>query len=736
MNTHGRLHAMDSARALALLLGIVLHATMSFFLVIPARDSSQSVTLAVTFYVIHIFRMSLFFVLAGFFGHLVYHRRGLRSFVADRAKRVLVPLTAGWVILAPLTIAAIVWGLSRTFPGEAAGATPPTLAPQGFPLVHLWFLYYLCLLYTLVLVLRAGFVARIDPSGRLRQRIDAWVASALANRLALLGLAAPAVAVLFFTSSWALWFGIPTPDNGLAPELPALVAYGTAFGFGWLLHRQVGLLDLLSRQWRSNLALAVGLTLACLAILGPVPVLETPTALAGGGVTRFAYAAGYTLAIWTWTFGLLGASVRFGAAESAMRRYLADASYWLYLVHPPIVFGLQVAVMNLPLSWAVKFPAILALTLAVLLVSYHFLVRPTFLGELLNGRRYPRRSVAVAALADVSLAPAAPAMVAAAALAPMAPMAALAETAAEGSPAAGEVAPAIAELASVTKRYGTHLALDGLSLAVRPGELLAVLGPNGAGKSTAIGLWLGLLEPESGTVRVLGGSPFESASRLGIGVMMQDVALAPTLTGREQIELARSAYRAPLAVEETLALTATAAIAGKRYGQLSAGQKRQVQFAIAVCGRPRLLFLDEPTVGLDVQAREAMWRAIRRLRDDGCAIVLTTHYLEEAEALADRVVVLAKGRPIAEGSVDEMRALVARKKVRCVSRIALDEIRRWPDVVAAVRLPGSADLVEVTTADAESLVRRWLAADLELSRLEVEQASLADAFTELTQEAA
>ena len=269
MNTHGRLHSLDSLRGLALLLGIVLHATMSFFLVIPARDSSQSVTLAVTFYVIHIFRMSLFFVIAGFFGHLVYHRRGLRGFVADRAKRVLVPLAAGWVILAPLTIAAIVWGLSRTFPGGAADATPPTLAPQGFPLVHLWFLYYLCLLYALVLALRAGFVAKIDPSGRLRQRIDAWVASALANRLALVGLAAPTVAVLFFTPSWALWFGIPTPDNGLAPQLPALVAYGTAFAFGWLLHRQVALLDLLARQWRSNLALAVGLTLACLAIVGP-----------------------------------------------------------------------------------------------------------------------------------------------------------------------------------------------------------------------------------------------------------------------------------------------------------------------------------------------------------------------------------------------------------------------------------------------------------------------------------
>ena len=701
---------MDSARGLALLLGIVLHATMSFFLVIPARDSSPSVTLAVTFYVIHLFRMSLFFVIAGFFGHLVYHRRGLRGFLKDRFRRVLVPLTAGWVILAPLTIAAVIWGLSRTFPGEAQAASPAALPQHGFPLLHLWFLYYLCLLYALVLILRAGFDATIDDGGRLRQRIDTWVARALANRVALLALALPTAAVLHFTASWPVWFGIPTPDYGLAPQLPALVAYGTAFAFGWLLHRQTGLLEVLARQWRSNLALAAGLTLACLTLVGVTPLLEAPTAISGGASTRWAYAASYALAIWTWTFGLLGASVRFGSAESTVRRYLADASYWLYLVHPPILFGLQVLVMDLPLPWTVKFPAIVAVTLGVLLASYHLLVRPTFLGELLNGRRVPRRS------AGIEVRPA--------------------RHPARASDTADFTEASVAELAGVTRRYGKRLALDGLSLAVRPGELLAVLGPNGAGKSTAIGLWLGLLEPDAGSVSLLGGSPRDVVSRLGVGVMMQEVALAPMLSAREHIALTASVYRAPLTVGETLALTATEALADRRYGKLSAGQKRQVQFALAVCGRPRLLFLDEPTVGLDVQAREAMWRTIRHLRDNGCAIVLTTHYLEEAEALADRVVVLAQGRQIAEGSVDEMRALVTRKRVRCVSTVALDEIRRWAGVVDAVRKPGTFEVVEVTTSNAEALVRRWLDADPHLSRLEVEQASLADAFTELTQEAA
>jgi ABC-type multidrug transport system ATPase subunit len=199
------------------------------------------------------------------------------------------------------------------------------------------------------------------------------------------------------------------------------------------------------------------------------------------------------------------------------------------------------------------------------------------------------------------------------------------------------------------------------------------------------------------------------------------------------VALTASYYRAPLSVEEAIALSGTGPLADRRYGKLSAGQKRQIQFATAISGRPRLLFLDEPTVGLDVQARESMWRAIRRLRDEGCAIVLTTHYLEEAEALADRVAVIAKGKLVAEGSVAEMRALVARKRIRCASALAVDDIRRWPGVVDAVR---DADLVSVTASDAEAVVRRLLAADQNLSRLEVQQASLAEAFTELTKEAA
>lgn len=710
MSSPERLHSLDAVRGFALLLGIVLHATMSFFLVIPARDSSQSAPLAVTFYVIHIFRMSLFYVIAGFFAHLVFHRLGARAFLKDRAKRIVAPMTAGWMILAPATIAAVIWGLARTFPdGPPSGVAAPT--PQGFPLTHLWFLYYLCIFYVLVLTLRAGFLA-IDRNGALRKRIDVVLRGGMESHLAPLALAAPAFAVFALDPSWRVWFGISTPDTGLMPQLPALAAYGTAFALGWLLHRQAVLLGVLERRWGSSLTIAAALTVACLAMVGATPNLTAPTVIEGGDVRRLLYAACYALSIWYWTLGFIGAGMHFCSGASAVRRYLADSSYFLYLAHVPIVFALQVLLMDVPLHWSVKFPVILAITFAVLFASYHYLVRPTALGEILNGRRYPRSGRSSVVSASIPA------------------------TAGERTRGAAVDASAprpIASLTNVTKRYGEVVALDDVTLAVRPGELFALLGPNGAGKTTAIGLWLGTLEPDDGIASVMGGSPLDVHSRLGVGVMMQEVALAPTLTARELVALTASYYRRPLGADSAIELAGIEPIADRRYGKLSAGQKRQVQFAVAVCGRPRLLFLDEPTVGLDLEARENMWRTIRSLLTEGCSIVLTTHYLEEAEALADRVAVLAQGKVIAEGSVDEMRALVTRTHISCVSTLAVDDVVRWPGVVDAVRKDR---VVRVTASDTETVVRRLLAEDSALRQLEVRQASLAEAFSEITKEAA
>jgi ABC-2 type transport system ATP-binding protein len=289
----------------------------------------------------------------------------------------------------------------------------------------------------------------------------------------------------------------------------------------------------------------------------------------------------------------------------------------------------------------------------------------------------------------------------------------------------------LARLHQARTSYGAVRALDGVDLTLRRGELLALLGPNGAGKTTAIGLLLGLVRVDEGEVALFGRDPQELAARRQVGVMLQDAALPPTLKVGELIRLTASYYPAPRSVQESAELAGVADLLQRQYGKLSGGQKRRVQFALALCGRPRLLFLDEPTVGLDLEARQALWRAIRHLVAEGNAVVLTTHYLEEAETLADRVVVLARGRVVSEGSVDALRARIARKRVWCRTRLSLADVSTWPEVVEA-QVDG--ERLCLATEYPELLVRRLLAQDLTLSALEVRAAGLAEAFTELTRD--
>jgi ABC-type multidrug transport system ATPase subunit/peptidoglycan/LPS O-acetylase OafA/YrhL len=709
MSSQERLHALDAVRAFALLSGIVLHATMSFFLPIPAHDVSQSATLNVVFFLIHTWRMTTFFIVAGLFARLVIARRGARGFIADRAKRILVPLTIGWIIFAPLTIAALIWGVTRSAdPATVSAVSHPSVVPAGaFPLVHLWFLYYLCIFYVALLAVR-GLSIRIDAAGHLGRVLDRGARALMSSYAAPLVFAVPIFAVLGFDQRIAVLGGIPTPDSSLVPQMPALVGFGTAFMVGWLLHRQLDLLTQLRKRWLGQLVIGLALSIACQTV--PGIKLGTTAPWLGHLLSSATplYAACYLLSSWYWSFGIIGAALRFCEGESAARRYLADSSYWLYLAHLPLVFFLAAAFAKVPWHWAIKFPLILAITMAVLLASYHYLVRPTWIGAILNGRRYPRARRAVTR----------------AALTPL--------LAQQTAPLSAEAEP-LAQLIGARKSYGKSHALDGVAIDVRRGELLALLGPNGAGKSTAISLWLGLLQADDGQVRLMGRSPLEVESRREIGVMMQEVALEPLLSVRELVELAASYYPRPLSVQETLELTGTTGLAGQRYAKLSAGQKRQAQFAMAVVGRPKLLFLDEPSVGLDVQAREHMWRAIRRLITGGCSVVLTTHYLEEAEALADRVVVLAKGRVIASGSVAEIRGIVSRTQITCTGALTAQDVRLWPGVLDATQ---DAHRLMITAVDAESVVRRLLASDASVRQLEVRQADLADAFTELTKQAA
>ncbi len=289
----------------------------------------------------------------------------------------------------------------------------------------------------------------------------------------------------------------------------------------------------------------------------------------------------------------------------------------------------------------------------------------------------------------------------------------------------------LARLDRVRKHYGAVEALAGVDLKVRGGEMLALLGPNGAGKSTAIGLLLGLESPDAGAASLFGEPPHELQARRRVGVMLQSAGIPDTLKVSELLELTRSYYPNPRSVADCVALAGLDGLLPRRYTKLSGGQQRRVQFALALCGRPQLLFLDEPTTGMDIEARQTLWRAIRELVTEGCGVLLTTHYLEEAEALADRVAVLNRGRIVAEGSVHEIRAHVGQRRIRCTSALPAEWVSAWPHVLDAHR---DGERLEVIADAAEPVVRRLLAEDAELAELEVQRAGLAEAFLELTRD--
>jgi len=263
----------------------------------------------------------------------------------------------------------------------------------------------------------------------------------------------------------------------------------------------------------------------------------------------------------------------------------------------------------------------------------------------------------------------------------------------------------LARLHGASKTYGPVRALTDVSLDVRAGEVLAVLGANGAGKTTALGLLTGRLGVDAGAVEVLGGDPRDAAIRRGIGVMLQEGGLPDTLRVDEHVRLFSTYYPNPRPLAETLAMAGLTDIAKRRYGALSGGQQRRVQFALAICGRPALLFVDEPTVGLDVESRRNFWSVLRQLRDEGAGIVLTTHYLEEADALADRVVLVAAGRVLAADTPAGIKSRASGKRLRARTRIDVATLQAWPEVRAVRLADGFAELL---SDDAENLLPRWL----------------------------
>jgi len=292
-----------------------------------------------------------------------------------------------------------------------------------------------------------------------------------------------------------------------------------------------------------------------------------------------------------------------------------------------------------------------------------------------------------------------------------------------------------AELKQASKQYGGKggravTALDRLDFAVRPGEVVALLGPNGAGKTTTVQLLLGLARPTAGAALLFGRDPRDAAARVRVGAMLQVSKVPETLKVREHVDLVSSYYPRPLPISEVIELAGLSGLEERPFGKLSGGQKQRVLFALALCGDPDLLFLDEPTTGLDVEARRGLWSAMRELVRRGRTVLLTTHHLEEADALASRIVVLDRGRQVADGTPAEIKARVSGSRIRCATRIPLEELLRLPGVVTARRDGATAEL---TASRPEPVVAELLRRDPDLSGLEVLGAGLEEAFLALTQ---
>ena len=361
-----RLHGIDAVRAFALLLGVVLHATMSFFpgpQVWLVKDSESSIVLSVMFFVIHMLRMLTFFLIAGFVARMSMKRLGAASYFKDRLRRIGVPLVVGWPILFVALMAA-----AGTL-GSGGG-----VSFARFPLMHLWFLYLLGVFY-LALALLHPVLCRTGCFGER-------VAAILLQPWAIVMLSAPLCAALYLQPYWVMWFGIPTPDTSFIPNLPAVLAYGGAFAFGWLVQQRADVLPMWGRRWAFNLGVALACTLLCLGQAGLSPLLMPVPQ----GQLKLVYAACYSLGAWAWALALVGMAQRFLNRHSAWLRYLADASYWIYLVHLPLIVALQVMFAPLSWPWFLKFLLILAVAFVAMLATYALLVRRTVVGAVLNGR--------------------------------------------------------------------------------------------------------------------------------------------------------------------------------------------------------------------------------------------------------------------------------------------------------------------------------------------------------------
>ena len=384
-----RLHGLDALRAGALLLGVVLHASLAFFpqQIWIVADDSRSIGAAGLFFAIHLFRMTAFFLIAGLFAHMMLARRGWLSFAKDRILRITGPLAAFWFPVMVGIVGALIWTshLNGLIVPGAPPPPPPTYDWTNFPLTHLWFLYVLTLFYAAVLILRAPF-ALMDRNGGWGRVVDRFI-GALIGPWTPVVLAAPLALALYLDPKWIAFFAVPTPDAGVVPHTASLVGFGLAFGVGFLIDRRRDLLERISTWSPLVLAMAIGTGIAAWYLAGGPKIEPMVEPTADKAVAAWATA----LAVWSSAFAAMGLCLRFLSGHSAIRRYLADASYWVYILHLPLVMLAQVWVQDWAGPWWLKLGGVSLGVFAVCLVTYELLIRHTFMGWWLNGRRVPWR---------------------------------------------------------------------------------------------------------------------------------------------------------------------------------------------------------------------------------------------------------------------------------------------------------------------------------------------------------
>ena len=291
-------------------------------------------------------------------------------------------------------------------------------------------------------------------------------------------------------------------------------------------------------------------------------------------------------------------------------------------------------------------------------------------------------------------------------------------------------------VAGLTKTFasaeGPVRAVRGIDMVVSPGETVALLGPNGAGKSTTIDMLLGLLAPDAGTVSVFGRDPAHAVAAGSVGAMLQTGGLLRDLSVRELVTMMASLYTHPLAVDEVLERTGTARLADHRTHKLSGGETQRVRFAVALVCNPQLLVLDEPTVALDVEGRRGFWEIMREYAAEGRTVLFATHHLDEADAYADRIVLMAGGRVVADGAPTEIKAMVGTRTIRAtLPGVALD---RLGDLAGVATVARHGDAVALVCSDSDAAIRALLAAFPQARDIEIVGAGLEQAFLALTAE--